>query len=252
MAHTVHSGIAACWALCWAVEARWRWCCCWSPSSEKDGPNQSATEASRSGLGPRNEEEQQGCPQRGHCVNCIGMRWGSLLRTAGKGIWPEGRAPAEVWGGREREAQARGRERAGLWWAGTQGVCGGNGHRIRCSAAAFESMVLMHTGAGKRLVALDCESSVERWWGPGDQWQWAWRDRREAQGCQEGNGECTWQLGVRVRQASGCSQDGSAWLLGEWRCRTGGQQGRACVDGKKWIACGPSTQRIWVCSGVWR
>lgn len=40
------------------------------------------------------------------------------------------------------------------------------------------------------------------------------------------------QLEVRVRQAAGCSQDDSAWLLGVWRCRTGGQQGSARVVGK--------------------
>jgi len=42
-----------------------------------------------------------------------------------------------------------------------------------------------------------------------------------------------------VRQASGCSRDGSTWLLGEWRCRTGGQQGRACVVGKNGLPVSP-------------
>lgn len=48
-----------------------------------------------------------------------------------------------------------------------------------------------------------------------------------------------WTSEVRVRKAFGCSQDDSAWLLGEWRCKTRGKQGRACFVGKNGLLVRP-------------
>lgn len=72
----------------------------------------SATEASRSGLGPRTEEERRGCP-RGSCCT---QREGRLA--------PGKSACWSLRGGGEGGSGRGPRERAGLRWVSTRGVGG--------------------------------------------------------------------------------------------------------------------------------
>ena len=83
------------------------------------------------------------------------LRRSFLLRTAGGAFGTREERMLESerrWGGRLRPGAE------GEGWApmGEHAGCGGNGHRIQCSAAAFESMVLVWRAhwRGKDLAAL--------------------------------------------------------------------------------------------------
>ena len=223
MAHTIHPGIAA----CWAVGARQRWCRRWSPSSEKDGPNQVQQKRPGQGWGP-------GLRRSG------GDALGVPAAHSGRGVWPQGRAPAGVWEEVGREAQAGGRGRglgSGGWARGVWGEWPQN--PVFCCCLWIHGVDVEGTLEGEKTCGIGLVTGTVRV---------RWRD---GGGLGTGVEREAWSPGTLSRhqwvhltvRGEGELPVLPGWLrlgfLGVWRCRTGGQQGRACVGGKNGLPVSP-------------